>query len=155
MISTQRLLVLLAFVVATSVLATPSARADIVATPQATRICAGLDGSGIRWSIGLNEGWHPSKKLHYRVTLTDPHGVKRGFQNGSTDGYWDSGTLAQARDIYEKTEYPAHTGTYTFVLELKVDPGYADIGVGPNAFWPRHTGRWVARTWKIRVFTCP
>jgi hypothetical protein len=38
-------------------LTTPSASAEVLGGPTATKLCAGIDGGGIRWSTGLTEGW--------------------------------------------------------------------------------------------------
>jgi hypothetical protein len=141
-----------------------NASADILASPDATKICAGYDGGGISWSIGLNEGWRPSSLIAYRVVLHDPAGrIVDSTESTRLGGgwlgpypYWDNGRVT--RDpVLGTNVLPGPTpGIYTFTLQIRVDPRYPDItAVGQKDFdWPKHAGRWVTRTWHIHAYDC-
>lgn len=141
-----------------------SASAQIIAGPDATKICAGYGGGGIAWSIGLNEGWRPSRLLSYRVVLRDPAGKVVGRRESEAHGggwigpfpYWDRGEIREDPVVGTNSLAAPIRGTYTFVLQLRVDPRYPDLAaVGRNDFaWPKHAGRWVSFTTRIHVFDC-
>jgi hypothetical protein len=140
-----------------AMLTAPSASAEVIGGPDATKLCAGIDGGGIRWSIGLNEGWRESKFIRYRVTLIDPRGRRLNLKYGQFGGYWDYGTVtaAYAPNILSSPV----AGIYRFFLEVKVDHRYPDIRlVGAKNFdWPHHADRWIQYRpggWKIRVYNC-
>lgn len=140
------------------------ARADILAGPDATKICAGYQGGGISWSIGLNEGWRPSRLISYRVILRDPrHRIVDSHESYRLGGgwigpypYWDMGRVTSESVVGTNSLSEPTAGTYTFTLQLRVDPRYPDIGaIGQNNFdWPKHAGKWVTQSWTIRVFNC-
>jgi hypothetical protein len=108
-----------------AMLTAASASADILAGPDATKLCAGYDGGGIRWSIWLNEGWRESRLIHYRATLIDPHGRRSNLRYGKFGGYWDYGNVTRR---YEPNTLPNPVvGIYRFILEVGVDHRYPDI----------------------------
>ena len=70
--------------------------------------------------------------------------------------YWDNGRVTNDPVVGTNGLGGPAPGTYTFTLQLRVEPRYHDLhAVGKNNFnWPKHAGQWITRTWKIHVYTC-
>jgi hypothetical protein len=148
-----------------------SAAAQIIGGPDATKVCAGSQGGGIKWSLMLNEGWPPSAFIQYRVILRDPTGRMIGYPESLRLGggwigpyrYWDRGEVT-TRAVEVTTGLVVFTnslseptvGTCTFTLQLRVDSRYPDIhAVGRADFdSPKHADQWVTQTTKIQVYRC-
>lgn len=156
-------LTLLSLAAASLAAATP-ATADILAGPTATKVCAGWQGGGINWSIGLNEGWRPSRLINYQVILRDPRNrIVDSRESARLGGgwigpypYWDKGEVTTEGVLGTNRLSEPTLGTYVFILQLRVDPRYPDIRVGgqKNFDWAWHAGEWITRTWKIHVYRC-
>ena len=131
----------------------PAALGDMVAGPNATKICVGPNGGGFSWGIELNEGWQPSRKLHYRLTLLTPGGVRIGFYDQTTGGYYEHGVIDQQFiDDTNGWYKPTLPGTYTMILETKVDAGYPQVNLRRPPSVPGKWEKW--SPWKVKAYVC-
>jgi hypothetical protein len=162
--SAGRLWVLASLSCAACFVAAGGASADILAGPDATKVCAGYKGGGISWSISLNEGWRPSSFIRYRVILRDPANRVIGYQESSRLAggwlgpypYWDNGAVTSDPVVGTNSLGEPTPGIYPFTLQLRVDSRYPDIGaIGLHNFdWPTHANQWITHTWNIHVYAC-